>query len=278
MTKSLMGMGREQPMGMGMGMGMGESYDLPTLIVNKSENNDVYHYDQDEWKRSKYIREALRNLEYEKIQLPDFPVGEALKQEFEELKRKQEDPGLESRMDDILQEVYDFNPRFEKLCSFDQFSHPTTYQVMMIMTRIGWHIAIYFKEHFNRFRPSFLDPDIVPSIKIPTHPSYPSGHSTQAYLVALALCDIFEKRIRESEDFEIKLKGLGKEIGENREWAGVHYKSDTTTGQLLAQEIWGVVSKYKIFEDIINIAKGEWYENLTCEEATTKVKKLQRPV
>ena len=43
-------------------------------------------------------------------------------------------------------------------------THPNTYRLMQVMTLIGWHSVIYFKQAFNRTRPSFLYPDLYPVI------------------------------------------------------------------------------------------------------------------
>ena len=40
------------------------------------------------------------------------------------------------------------------------------------------------KQKFNRVRPSILDEDLGHAIQIPTHPAYPSGHATGAYVLA----------------------------------------------------------------------------------------------
>ena len=125
----------------------------------------------------------------------------------------------------------------------------------------------------NRPRPSFLCPDIEPLIDVPTHPSYPSGHSTQAYLVALALSDVLSYRTSalEWDKFDLGLRNLAKQIGENREWAGVHYQSDTIAGRNLAQNLWNRISnnpkEFKATHGLIEDARQEWYENIHLENA-----------
>ena len=42
-------------------------------------------------------------------------------------------------------------------------THPNTYRLMQVMTLIGWHMVIYFKQTFNRTRPSYLYPVIIGS-------------------------------------------------------------------------------------------------------------------
>jgi len=58
---------------------------------------------------------------------------------------------------------------------------------------------------------------------------------------------------------------LGKEIGENREWAGVHYRSDTLAGHMLANHIcdhfFADRPQYKFTDELVKKARAEWYEN-----------------
>ena len=84
------------------------------------------------------------------------------------------------------------------------------------------------KLHFDRVRPSFYDDRLQPSIELPPHPAYPSGHATQATTVALILGCVDP----DNRDFY-----LSNRVGWNRELAGVHYPSDTVAGERLAHHI-----------------------------------------
>ena len=76
------------------------------------------------------------------------------------------------------------------------------------------------KQKFNRVRPSILDKDLGHTIQIPTHPAYPSGHATGAYVIAYLLQEL------DPESAQTYLKAA-KQITENREIAGLHYPSDS---------------------------------------------------
>ena len=95
-------------------------------------------------------------------------------------------------------------------------------------------IHLTLKRHFDRVRPSFLDKKIVPVIRIPAHASYPSGHSTEAWSLAFSLADKYPKR---KEEFY----SIANNIATNRERAGLHYKSDSDYGKLLARKILDLV-------------------------------------
>jgi membrane-associated phospholipid phosphatase len=89
------------------------------------------------------------------------------------------------------------------------------------------------KSHFDRVRPSFLDSNIKPSISVPSHPAYPSGHSTQATTMALAVSCVDPM----NRDFY-----LSNLVGWRRELAGVHYPSDTAAGKKLASFVFADVA------------------------------------
>jgi len=95
-------------------------------------------------------------------------------------------------------------------------------------------IHLTIKRHFDRVRPSFLDKKIVPVIRIPAHGAYPSGHSTEAWSLAFCLSDKYPKR-------KNKYYAIANNIATNRERAGLHYKSDSDYGKLLARKILDLV-------------------------------------
>ena len=91
-------------------------------------------------------------------------------------------------------------------------------------------VIMHFKKTFDRVRPRALDRRIRPSIDPPGHPAYPSGHATQAYYIALYLAKKFPDQ---GEGF----MRTADTVARNREWAGVHYPSDTAAGKRLAEQL-----------------------------------------
>lgn len=135
----------------------------------------------------------------------------------------------------ILAESGDYVPLFENLCYFDGHSHPKTYQLVQTMVLLGFTLAMYYKEFYQRKRPSVVDPSLYPSIKVPTFWAFPSGHSTQVHLIKKALTACMPDV---SGALHSKIEELADEIAINREFAGVHYYSDTLAGKALAETIW----------------------------------------
>ncbi len=98
-----------------------------------------------------------------------------------------------------------------------------------ILMRVG--VAVYyFKHKFKRQRPYHEDTTLQPCIRKPNDLSYPSGHATTGYALALVL----SKRFPEKKELIMK---QGLQIGENRLIGGVHHPSDVEAGRELARQL-----------------------------------------
>ena len=114
-------------------------------------------------------------------------------------------------------------------------------------------VVLPWKMYFARPRPSQLETKLDPPISVPAHYSYPSGHSTQAFVIALALSDLFDKQ----SSIGIRAKKEAYEVAVNREWAGVHYESDSIAGRMMAEKIWAK-AKSDSFSHLFESAAQEW--------------------
>ena len=95
----------------------------------------------------------------------------------------------------------------------------------------------YFKNKFNRSRPFELDGNLdVLGSKTNKTRSYPSGHSTQAMIVALYVAQKFP----EHKD---GLMEAAKEVGLGRVKAGFHFLSDHVAGQMLGTKMFEHMNK-----------------------------------
>jgi hypothetical protein len=79
-------------------------------------------------------------------------------------------------------------------------------------------------------RPNQIEPRIRPFLPNPPYTAYPSNHSFQSFSIAY----IFS-RIRPEHRATSELFRSARRIAENREWAGLHYASDTQAGHDLAR-------------------------------------------
>jgi acid phosphatase (class A) len=82
------------------------------------------------------------------------------------------------------------------------------------------------------------------------HPSWPSGHSLEGHMVALALAEV-------RPDAEDMLVALADRIGKNREIAGVHYRSDTYAGKEIAKKALPYLQQCAKFGELVTAAKAE---------------------
>ena len=79
-------------------------------------------------------------------------------------------------------------------------------------------------------RPPQLDPAIVPLFPVPNFPSYPSNHSTFSTAKTEMLAYLFPAHA----DF---IRAVGKEAGDSRIWAGIHYPMDNVAGVELGKAV-----------------------------------------
>jgi membrane-associated phospholipid phosphatase len=86
-------------------------------------------------------------------------------------------------------------------------------------------------------RPHQLDSGITPLFPVPNFPSYPSNHSTFSAARSEMLAYLFPKHA----DFA---RGLGKEAGDSRIWAGIHYQMDNVAGVTLGKKVANVFIEF----------------------------------
>jgi membrane-associated phospholipid phosphatase len=79
-------------------------------------------------------------------------------------------------------------------------------------------------------RPHQLDSTIVPLFPVPNFPSYPSNHATFSAARSEVLAYLFPTRA----DF---IRAVGKEGGDSRVWAGIHYPMDLVSGFQLGKSV-----------------------------------------
>jgi acid phosphatase (class A) len=87
------------------------------------------------------------------------------------------------------------------------------------------------KKHYGRPRPFVADPTLpmlLPEqrLQLEASYSYPSGHSTYGWTMALLLAELLPERAE-------AILRRGREYGESRIVCGVHYPSDVEAGRLL---------------------------------------------
>jgi hypothetical protein len=149
---------------------------------------------------------------------------------------------------EIQHQNNEFLTYFARDAEFDWDGLPKTYFLAMSLMGFSVYPIMKFKAFFNRARPYEIAP-IAPSFKV-QHPAYPSGHSTQAHLIAFFLSELFPKK----REFFLT---TAARIAFNRELAGVHYPSDSRAGTHLAREIYQLLPEVDAFRKMLAEVKTE---------------------
>nr|WP_294503970.1 phosphatase PAP2 family protein [uncultured Rhodopila sp.] len=136
-------------------------------------------------------------------------------------------------LSEILSQSSEFISYFLNLLTATPGAYPQTTKLLTVASQIGAFVAMYFKGLYKRPRPSQLCPALLPPIQVPGHASFPSGHSTQAHLMALCLGDVFNG-LPQFPQVADDLWSLADRLARNREIAGLHYASDSDAGRAVA--------------------------------------------
>jgi membrane-associated phospholipid phosphatase len=142
-------------------------------------------------------------------------------------------------MAEALAQAVDVVGYFAGLAGFTAASHPETTALCHVAMQLGQFVVMHFKRHYDRPRPSELLPALMPPIDVPGHAAYPSGHATQAHLIAHLLAAVMP----DPHPARALLTPLAERIAINREVLGVHYRSDSLAGRTLAAGTFAVVSE-----------------------------------
>ncbi len=110
---------------------------------------------------------------------------------------------------------------------------------------------------FNRARPYQIHPELDP-LFTPGHPSYPGGHAAQSRAIASVIALILQ-RSDGTYASQIKLcQELAASLARSREFAGIHYPSDTAAGLRLADLFLDEATRSHAFGVAVGEARQEW--------------------
>ena len=162
-------------------------------------------------------------------------------EELKQLVRLAEDERADA-LGEIIDQDRGFIGYFMAAMSISPRSHPVTCRLLFIGSLIGAYVSLHFKGLHQRRRPSQRAPALLPPIEVPGHASYPSGHATQARLMAKCV----EAALPTAPDIKGPLGDvldtLAARIARNREIAGLHFHSDTVAGRTLADHAFSILS------------------------------------
>jgi len=187
----------------------------------------------------------------------DPPPGPAqTKVELNELLKKQaqmRDPAeRQIRLPEIQLEAERNTPYYQRvLTPTPSGSFAATGVLIDAMSELGTVVGCYYKKKFMRPRPSQLEPRLRPPIDVPAWAAFPSGHALQNFLIAQALAIVVH-----SDELTVQLFDIAQRVAENREYAGLHYESDTIAGKQLATVMFPMV--LDAYRETFQSAAREW--------------------
>ncbi len=132
--------------------------------------------------------------------------------------------------------------------------HESNYKTDRLMRMIDADHSYFIlerKQHFARPRPNQLDEKLETVLANPGHAAYPSGHSSQTYMVAIVLSDF-------DPDNAQVYKQFAYDVAHRREIAGFHYVGDSIEGRKLAVDVLAGLRENEIFEKKYQEAKASY--------------------
>ena len=156
------------------------------------------------------------------------------------------------RIPDIVQEATLDLTAFTRPLGIDGLAgFESTEALFLELLTVTEYVGLYYKGLFGRLRPNQVEPRLRPVLANPAHEAYPSNHSFQCHTLAFAFNTILPEHPATQVLSEAALN-----VAQNREWAGLHYPSDTAAGQLLAKRFAPLFAD--AFADRYQAVQQEW--------------------
>ena len=116
-----------------------------------------------------------------------------------------------------------------------------TLEVLGAALRLANYAEMRFKHALACRRPIEYSPQVQPMILTPGHGSLPSGHATEAFIVAFVLWRLVKDTLGGSSNVAWleQLMRQAARVAINRTIAGVHFPVDSAAGQLLGLTLGG---------------------------------------
>jgi hypothetical protein len=139
------------------------------------------------------------------------------------------------RLTEILAELTPPYALWMAVANIDPLRTPRTMELIGCALRLASSVVQRFKHQFVCPRAIEYSPFVQPLIATPGHASFPSGHATEAFMVARLIAVLLGKRCPPAMDRQLQAQAA--RVGQNREVAGVHFPVDTMAGRLLGDTL-----------------------------------------
>ena len=166
--------------------------------------------------------------------LTGTPIVTVVRPTFEQfgaqLKKVEEYTDLrDDRSSEILSQLGPQNAFWSSIVHLHPSRSPKTFELLDAATRFAVIVEMRLKHAFGCYRPNDFSPQLQPIVLTPGHGSYPSGHATQAYIIAYVLWYLLGK----NKDVGAQLERQAARVAINRTVAGVHFPVDSACGRAL---------------------------------------------
>jgi acid phosphatase (class A) len=151
---------------------------------------------------------------------------------------------------------------------FSAANLPETDKLLKMATKDAKPIFGAAKAVWNRQRPFLVSDQIHPCVEEEKSASYPSGHATRGMMWATIIVELLPSGVPAS-DKELIID-YGREIGDDRALAGMHFPSDVIAGQTLGKEIARRLLADPNFQAQLEKAKAECAAHATKRPAIAK--------
>ena len=106
------------------------------------------------------------------------------------------------------------------------------------------------KDHFGRLRPPLVDRSIKTCRPLEQTKSYPSGHASRGWMMALVLSDVLPEKAD-------ALLARGRDYGDSRVVCGEHFPSDVEAGRLIGASVFAAAMADPIFRRDLQAVRAE---------------------
>jgi hypothetical protein len=150
------------------------------------------------------------------------------------------------RFSEIVTQVGYPTDYFATILGLQNGVHAHCFELIAATQAIASQIVLMAKHHLACLRPDRRGANVMPMIPTPAHGSFPSGHATEAFAVAIVLAGLVrtlnarppaKRPYPLAEPLINLLYKQAERIAVNRTVAGLHYPIDTWAGAALGEAL-----------------------------------------
>lgn len=147
----------------------------------------------------------------------------------------------EDRASEIISQLAPQTPFWSAVANLQPNRTKFTFELIEVALAFASIAAMRFKQALNCPRPVAYSSKVQPLVPTPEHSSLPSGHATEAFMVAHLLRSLIAtgRAPANGEAVFNLLNPLAGRIAVNRTVAGLHFPVDSVAGQILGATMGG---------------------------------------